>query len=188
MLTRTLPLALVASFLLVACGDKDTDNPVDDTDDTTDDTDDTEDTTDDTGPVADASITAVSYSYTQTQWQYGVTTGGTARLALVEAHSEMGEMVLHENHRLELKETTQDPITQAWGITLPIVTDPAEQEDGRTTLFMGQPQAEEQMTWMATITDPTGPIDCVVWGARPAVYADYECRPIEADSGGAPTK
>lgn len=184
MLARTLPLALLASFLMVGCGDKDTDTPVDDTNDTTDDT---NDTTDDTGPVADASITGVSYSYTQTQWQYGLETSGTARMALVEAFSEMGKMVLRENHPLNLISTNEDPLSQAWGVTLPIVTDPSEQEDGHTTLFNGEPQAESQMTWMATITDPTGPVDCVVWGARPAVYEDMGCRPIEADSGGAPS-
>jgi hypothetical protein len=185
MLTRTLPLALLASFLLIGCGDKDTETPVDDTNDTTDDT---NDTTDDTGPVEDSTISAVSYNYTETQWQYGVTVAGTARLALVEAHSEQGKMVLHENHHLALKETTEDPITQTWGVVLPIVTDPTEQEDGRTTLFGGEPMAESQMTWMATITDPTGPIDCVVWGARPAVYEEEGCRPIDPETeGGGPS-
>jgi hypothetical protein len=181
MRSTTLPLAFIASFLLVACGDKETEDtaPEGDTDTDTDADGDTDTDSDaDTDIPGEVTITSVEYSYTATNWRYGATSTGMANALLVEAFTEIGEIVIHEEHPLDELGAIDDPVGQAWGVNLVIVGELADQEDGVSTLFRGEEQAANNMTWKATIIDPSGPVECVVWGARPAVFEDAGCRPI----------
>jgi len=191
--TQLLPLVLLSSLLLVACGDDDPktdDTEIDDTAaDTDTDTDaDTDTDTDadadaDTDTDVNATIARVEYSFGEGAWQYTVNTREIANLAIIDVAGQVGGTQHTESHRMRLINTDKKPPGQRWAINLPVVEGVKKQVNGANTAFTDDAATEAELTWMATLTGTGGPVDCGVWGASPNIYQEFGCAIITPVTG-----
>jgi hypothetical protein len=147
-----------------------------DCDEGTQDTDGGGDDTDGTGPT-DAGIDDVTVNVNNSEWHYDVLLAGLADEVTLDIVQDLPS-AWEEHHPLRNTERAQDGSWDRWQVTLAIVDDWSDQEDGVSTLF--REEMWDTMVWRVVATGDAE--DCVVWAgadADPGLLMEAGCREIE---------
>ncbi len=128
-----------------------------------------------------AEIDTITYVHHDDSWRYIVELLGWGTVANLEIHADDGVVVWEELHGMVNTEWADDGSWDRWELDLAVVSDPAKQEGGVTTLYAANDKTEATMTWRVVVYTDAEIADCAVWGLDPTVFDDLDCRTIEAD-------
>jgi len=129
-------------------------------------------------------IDMLSCSYTSTEWAYFAMLRGWASDVLLDWHKYEGGYTWEEWHYLADTSSAAYDSWVGWQRTIPIVNDQTQQQNDVNTLFQGNDEREDTLTWMITAFDQSGARrDCVVWGERPEYYGIPDCWEASAAGG-----